>query len=75
VGGVSNPRPLALAEPSSLGKGTEIVGAGDSVYASVANDVVGASTPTTGTILSGELLNVRDCFNEISERKILLLTL
>jgi hypothetical protein len=58
VGGVSNTR--SPAEPSCLGTGinpeigTEI---GEPVYASVANAVVAAqSTPTTGTILSGEIL-------------------
>ena len=47
VDGVSNPLPLA--EPSCLGTGiidpetgSEIGGPGDSVYASVANAVVGA---------------------------------
>ena len=55
VGWVSNPRPLA--EPSCLGTGTIPEVAGDSVYASVANAVVGEwSTPTTGTTLSGEIL-------------------
>ena len=61
VGGVSNPR--SLAEPCWLDvdidpeTGTKIGGPGDSVSASVANDVEGAwSMPTTGTILSCEIL-------------------
>ena len=41
----------------AIGTSTEIGGPGDSVYASVANAMVGTwSTPTTGTILSGEIL-------------------
>ena len=56
VGKVSNRRPLAGS--SCLGPGTEIGGSGDA-FVFMANTVLtGArSTPTTGTISSGKILN------------------
>jgi hypothetical protein len=51
-----------LAEPGRLGTGidpetgTEIGGPEDGVYASVANAVLGASTPTTETTSTGKIL-------------------
>ena len=39
VDGISNPQPLA--EPSWSGTGTEVGRPGDSVYASMANTIVG----------------------------------
>ena len=75
VAGVSNPRPLA--EPSCLGidpgTGSEIGRSGDSVYAFVADAVVGvrsASTTETMFKLCGEILEIQDCFKEMSEKKI-----
>ena len=57
MGEVSNPRPLAEPSWFKLSTGTELGRPGDSVYGSVANAVVDAwSRPTTGTILSGEIL-------------------
>ena len=68
MGGVSsNPWSLDL---SCLGTGVNPeIGGGDSVYGSVANDVVGAwSTPTT---LSREILkNARLFCNEMTEKRI-----
>ena len=64
-----NPRP-----PSCLGMGIDIGGgSGDSVYASMANTEVDVwSTPTTGTILSGEILKRHERERE-REREIALM--
>ena len=71
MGGLSDLR--TLAESSCLGTGidpetdNEIGGLGDSLYP---NAVVGArSGPATGTVLSDENLKVRDCVNEMSEKR------
>ena len=72
MGRVSNPRPLA--EPSRLATGTEIKGPGEGVYDSATNTVVGV--PITGTVLSDEILRrAQECFNEMLEKRIQLLTL
>ena len=65
MGGVSNPSPLS--EPSWVGAGNGIGGPRDSLSASVAYTV--RSTPTTGTILNGEILKSTRLFQWNVEEK------